>query len=118
MFYGLHFTSDAGQVCQVRVNTANGHVHLRATHNGDWSAWRRVDVERNADGTLAEEVQDATNAKRADVAGRLSGSVTLTFEGDVSGIVRFDGSQGNISTTLKVPALADILSRLERLERA
>ena len=117
MLFGLHFISDTGQVCQVVVNTTTCHVFLRATINGAWSSWRRVDVERNADGTLAERVAEAAEAQRAGVAMRLQNPMRLALTGDAVGTVSFDGSQ-NVEMNVSLPALEDILNRLKTLEDA
>lgn len=116
MFYGLHFTSDAGVVFQVAVNTANCHIFCRATKNGAWGAWRRVDVERNSDGTLNERVAEAVHAQRADAAMRWLYAMKLTFSGDVRGEISFDGSR-NATCNLSIPSLGDIRKRLDKLER-
>lgn len=116
MYYGLHFTSDSGQVCQLTINTSNCRVFLRATVNGAWQAWRRVDVERNADGTLREKVSESTRAQQADTAGRLRVPITLTLTGQAAGAASFDGSQ-NVTLEVGIPSLADILARLQKLEQ-
>lgn len=91
-YYGLHFTGSDHTPLQVRVDTRTQQVFARSCPNGQWTSWRRLDVLRNADGTLAEEVEEATHAKKADSAGRWTWPMRLTFTGDVTGQVMFDGS--------------------------
>lgn len=114
MFYGLHFTSDTGQICQVAVNTANCHIFLRALVNGSWTGWRRVDVERNADGTLNERVAEATRAQRADTAMRFVFPVRIILAGEAAGSVLTDFS-GDTTISLTIPELAKIHKRLDAL---
>lgn len=116
-FYGLHFVGSDKIPVQVRVNTKKTEIWARSAPNGEWTPWRRLDVTRNTDGTLAEEVAEATHAKRADTALRLTYPMTLTFTGDASGNVSFDGSV-NVTCSLSIPALGDIRGRLDKLERA
>lgn len=114
LYYGLHFTSDDNTPLQVRVDTKTQQVFARSCPNGQWTAWRRLDVLRNPDGTLAEEVSEATHAKRADSAGRLSRPVKIIFAGDVSGEAIFDGSN-DITIQLTVQKLTDILNKLDKI---
>lgn len=115
-YYGLHFVGSDKVPVQVRVHTKQTEIWARSAPNGEWTPWRRLDVTRNADGTLAEEVAEATHAKRADTALRLTYPMTLTFAGDVSGAVSFDGSV-NVTCTVSVPGLGDIRNRLDELEK-
>lgn len=115
-YYGLHFVGSDKVPVQVRVHTKETEIWARsAPKGGEWTAWRRLDVTRNADGTLAEQVAEATCAKRADTALRLANPIKLTFTGDVTGGVSFDGS-GNVTCTLNIPGLEDIRKRLDKLE--
>ncbi len=116
-YYGLHFVGSDKVPVQVRVHTKNMEIWARsAPKGGEWTPWRRLDVTRNADGTLAEEVAEATYAKRANTALRLAHPVKLVFEGDVIGEVSFDGS-ANATCTLSIPGLEDIRKRLDKLEK-
>lgn len=115
-FYGLHFVGSDKIPVQVRVNTKKTEIWARSAPNGEWTPWRRLDVTRNADGTLAEEVAEATHAKRADTANRLSNPMKITFSGDVSGEVGFDGSV-NVTCAVSIPGLGDIRNRLDKLEK-
>lgn len=116
-YYGLHFVGDDKTPVQVCVDTRKQRVFARSCPNGEWTAWRRLDVMRNADGTLAEEVAEATHAKRADAANRLSNPMKITFSGDVSGEVSFDGSV-NVTCVVSIPGLGDIRNRLDKLEKS
>lgn len=115
IFYGLHFVGDDKVPVQVRVSTSNQQIWARSAPNGTWTEWRRLDVRRNLDGTLAEEVAEATHAKSADTAGRLKYPTRITFLGDVSGSVSFDGST-NVSCALSIPAIGSLSSRISKLE--
>ena len=115
IFYGLHFVGDDKVPVQVRVSTSNQQIWARSAPNGTWTEWRRLDVRRNLDGTLAEEVAEATHAKSADTAGRLKYQARITFSGDVSGSVSFDGST-NVSCALSIPAIGSLSSRISKLE--
>lgn len=112
MFYGLHFTNDSGVRMQVAVNTSNGHTFLRSCLNGQWGGWRRIDVERNSDGTLNEEVAVATTAKSADAAGRLKYPMKITFTGGATGEASFDGSM-DIECALAVNQGAQIQAAID-----
>lgn len=116
-YYGLHFVGSDKIPVQVRINTRKTEIWARsAPKGGEWTTWRRLDVTRNADGTLAEEVAESTHAKRADTALRLTYPMKLTFGGDVIGEVSFDGS-ANVTCNVSIPALKDILNRLAKLEK-
>ncbi|EGW50111.1 hypothetical protein HMPREF1022_02933 [Desulfovibrio sp. 6_1_46AFAA] len=115
-FYGLHFVGSDKIPVQVRVNTKKTEIWARSAPNGEWTPWRRLDVTRNADGTLAEEVAEATHAKRADTALRLTYPMKLSLTGDVSGEVSFDGSE-NVTCVVSIPGLGDIRNRLDKLEK-
>lgn len=115
-YYGLHFVGSDKVPVQVRVHTKQTEIWARSAPNGEWTPWRRLDVTRNADGTLAEEVAEATHAKRADTALRLTYPMTVTFTGDVSGAVSFDGSV-NVTCAVSIPGLVNIQTRLDKLEK-
>ncbi len=115
IFYGLHFVGDDKVPVQVRVSTSNQQIWARSAPNGEWTAWRRLDVKRNLDGTLAEEVAEATHAKSADTAGRLKYPTKITFSGDVSGSVSFDGSV-NVACALSISAIGSLGNRISKLE--
>lgn len=115
-YYGLHFVGDDKTPVQVCVDTRSQRVSARSCPNGEWTEWRRLDVMRNADGTLAEQVSEATHAKSADTAGRLKTAVLLKFTGDVSGQVRFDGSQ-DVEVRLSVPQLSILSDLIEAMRK-
>lgn len=115
IFYGLHFVGDDKVPVQVRISTSNQQIWARSAPNGEWTEWRRLDVIRNLDGTLAEEVTEATHAKSADAAGRLKNQVKITFSGDVSGSVSFDGS-ASVECALSIAGLGSLSSRISSLE--
>ena len=115
IFYGLHFVGDDKVPVQVRISTSNQQICARSAPNGEWTEWRRLDVIRNLDGTLAEEVAEATHAKSADAAGRLKNQVKITFSGDVSGSVSFDGS-ASVACALSIAGLGSLSSRISSLE--
>ena len=115
IFYGLHFVGDDKVPVQVRISTSNQQIWARSAPNGEWTEWRRLDVIRNLDGTLAEEVTEATHAKSADAAGRLKNQVKITFSGDVSGSVSFDGS-ASVACALSIAGLGSLSSRISSLE--
>ena len=115
IFYGLHFVGDDKVPVQVRISTSNQQIWARSAPNGEWTEWRRLDVIRNLDGTLAEEVTEATHAKSADAAGRLKNQVKITFSGDVSGSVSFDGS-ASVACSLSIAGLGSLSSRISSLE--
>ena len=115
IFYGLHFVGDDKVPVQVRISTSNQQIWARSAPNGEWTKWRRLDVIRNLDGTLAEEVTEATHAKSADAAGRLKNQVKITFSGDVSGSVSFDGS-ASVACALSIAGLGSLSSRISSLE--
>ncbi len=114
-YYGLHFVGSDKVPVQVRVHTKKTEIWARSAPNGEWTPWRRLDVTRNADGTLAEQVNEATHAKDADTAGRLRKPALLTFTGGVSGKVGIDGSE-DVQVSLSVPQLASLESRIAALE--
>ena len=114
-YYGLHWTDDDGTPIQIILDLQKVRAWARSAPNGEWTAWRRLDVTRNADGTLAEEVAEATHAKHADKATSLYNPIRLTFNGDVSGSVKFNGS-GDTTITLSVPGLSSLSSRVSALE--
>lgn len=112
-FYFLHFTSDEGHVGQMALHIPSGKIYSRTSYKGDaFAPWRRLDVNRRADGTLDEAVHECAVAKTASEAKKLSLPITLTFGGHISGTVSFDGSQ-NVTCTLSA---ADIHQRLAALE--
>ena len=115
IFYGLHFVGDDKVPVQVRISTSNQQIWARSAPNGEWTEWRRLDVILNLDGTLAEEVTEATHAKSADAAGRLKNQVKITFSGDVSGSVSFDGS-ASVACALSIAGLGSLSSRISSLE--
>lgn len=107
MYYGLHFISDAKIPMQVRVHSATLRIYCRAAPNGEWGAWRRLDVDRNADGSLKETVASSNHAKSADAATRFKLPMKITFNGGVSGSVSFDGSE-DVSCALSANVDGDI----------
>ena len=63
-------------------------------------AWKRADVERGADGSLTEAVMECVTARQAQ---KLRTPMKITFSGDVTGTVSFDGS-GDVSCSLSASA--------------
>lgn len=72
--YGLHWTSDDGTEIQIRIALEILELWARACpRGGEWSAWRRLDVRRGADGILLETVRkalSADSAQKADTAAK------------------------------------------------
>lgn len=101
-FYGLHWKASDGTPLQIRIETRTMEMWARSCpRGGEWTAWRRLDVYRKADGTLDEVVAQATNAKNADTATRLATPVTINLNGEVVGSGIFDGANSiYISTRL------------------
>lgn len=117
-FYILSFESDAGHVGHVALHLPTGRIYSRMSYQGgEFSQWRRLDVDRKANGTLKEKAEEAERAQTADTAGRLRSPIKITFEGAISGVVAFDGS-ANVSCTLSIPALAALEKRISDLEKA
>ena len=114
-YYGLHWTDDDGTPIQLILDLKKVRAWARSAPNGEWTAWRRLDVTRNPDGTLAEEVAEATHAKHADKATSLYNPIKLIFTGDVKGEVKFNGS-GDTTINLTVPGLSSLSSRISSLE--
>lgn len=68
-YYGLHWTSDDGTEIQARLALENLELWARSCpRGGEWSAWRRLDVVRGADGVLQEIAQKAIAAISAQKA--------------------------------------------------
>ncbi|MBO4300906.1 MAG: hypothetical protein J5861_04810 [Desulfovibrio sp.] len=108
-YYGLHWKASDNVPLQVRVDTnvdPDLQVWARwAPSGGSWTAWRRLDVVRNEDGTLNETVQEAIHAASADTATSLSTTCSVTFEGDVTGSFDFNGTD-DITCNLKLSSTA------------
>lgn len=103
MLFGLTFKCN-GETAQIRI--ANDlRLEFRITQNGEWQAWKRADVERAADGSLAEAVMESVTAKQAQ---KLRTPMKITFEGDAAGSVAFDGS-ANVTCSLSMNA--DVVNR-------
>ena len=98
MLFGLTFKC-SGETAQLRV-TDTMQLQFRATKNGEWQAWKRADVERGADGSLTEAVMECVTARQAQ---KLRTPMKITFSGDVTGTVSFDGS-GDVSCSLSASA--------------
>lgn len=98
MLFGLTFKC-GGETAQIRVTDAM-QLQFRATRNGEWQAWKRADVERGADGSLTEAVMESVTARQAQ---KLRTPMKITFSGDVTGAVSFDGS-GDVSCSLSASA--------------
>lgn len=119
-YYGLHWIADDGTPLQVRIETRLQEVWARSCpRGGEWTAWRRLDVNRNADNTLNETVANATNAKTADVATRLAKAVTINLQGAVTGTGTFTGANDiYINTTAGSSSGAGSLeSKINALEQ-
>lgn len=125
-FLGLHWKTDDGTPLQLLIENRKLHVWARSCpRGGEWTAWRRLDVDRNADGTLNETVANATNAKTADTATRLAKTISINLTGAVTGTGYLDGTQdvhietsggsggdsGNVSGSI-----ADLSNRIAGLE--
>lgn len=104
MLFGLTFKC-GGETAQIRI-AENMQLQFRITENGEWKAWKRADVERAADGSLAEAVMESVTAKQAQ---KLRTPMKITFEGDASGSVTFDGS-ANVACSLSMNA--DVVNRV------
>lgn len=98
MLFGLTFKCD-GETAQIRV-TDSMRLEFRVTKGGEWQAWKRADVERGADGSLAEAVMECVTARQAQ---KFRTPMKITFSGDVTGAVTFDGS-GDVSCPLSTSA--------------
>lgn len=124
-FLGLHWKTNDGTPLQLLIENRTLHVWARSCpRGGEWTGWRRLDVERNADGTLNEIVASATNAKTADTATRLAKAVAINLTGAVTGTGYFDGSQDvyietiadNSGSSEISGSLADLSNRIAALE--
>ena len=113
-YYGLHFVGADNVPVQVRINTRDLQIWARSAPNGSWNEWRRLDVTRNADGTLTAGVSEATQAQSSDSAGRLKYPFKVTFTGDATGSFSTDGS-GDVSCALSIPALSNLSSLSSRV---
>lgn len=92
-YFGLHWVSSDGRPLQIRVDTSSLEIWARSNpKGGEWTAWRRLDVRRLGDGTLAEKALEATSAKNADAADKLATPVRLELSGDAAGSCVFDGA--------------------------
>lgn len=104
MLFGLTFKCN-GETAQIRI--ANDlRLEFRITQNGEWQAWKRADVERAADGSLAEAVMESVTAKQAQ---KLRTPMKITFEGDAAGSVTFDGSS-DVTCSLSINGMSDIVN--------
>ena len=110
-YYGLHFTGDDKEPLQVRVSMENQQIWCRSCINGEWTAWRRLDVERNAEGEIDEKIANL----KALTAERLANPFVLRITGQGSGSARIDGAL-DTDLGLEIPALEDIFKRLGALE--
>lgn len=112
-FLGLHWKTDDGTPLQLLIENRTLHVWARSCpRGGEWTGWRRLDVERNADGTLNETVATATNAKSADTATRLAKAVSINLTGAITGSAIFDGAQ-DVFIETGGGSLSDRVSALE-----
>lgn len=92
-FYGLHWIADDGTPMQVRIETRTLRCWARSCpRGGEWTAWRRLDVERNSDGTLNETCMNAIHAKVADACNKLARTCSIYLSGAVTGAGILDGS--------------------------
>ena len=114
MYYGLNFSSDMGESIQLIVDLESLAVEARSTTGGEWREWRRLDTRRNADGSLNETVAGAISAQYAERADKFSQPVKVTFTGDISGALEFDGSERNITCNVTIPGVpAAILQAIQ-----
>lgn len=110
MIFGFHFNANSGESLQFVVDTEQLQIAARATIGGEWKGWKRLDVDRKADGTLDERVEEANVAKRADTAGRLYAPVKISCSGVVSGVVEIDGSKDVLLSLSGTAGLDGIIS--------
>lgn len=118
-FLGLHWTTDDGTPLQVRIETRTLQCWARSCpRGGEWTAWRRLDVKRDADGTLDETCMNAIHARVADACDRLARACSIYLSGAVTGVGTLDGSGDvHIITTRSNAGDAnedDAISALER----
>lgn len=77
-------------------------VKVRTSHQGAWSPWMRIDVHRKGNADYGEldavvyEASVAKTAKTSQAAQSLASPVTITFTGDISGSVSFDGAKPSV----------------------
>lgn len=119
IFYGLHWTFNGETPLQIRIETRTCEVWARSCpRGGEWTAWRRLDARRKADGTLDEVADKAINAETADTAVRLARPVTFNLTGAVVGNGQFDGgSNVFIKTSIgSAGELGELQKRLKELE--
>lgn len=116
-YYGLHFVGDDLTPIQVRFGLNDQQCWMRSCPNGEWTAWRRLDADRNADGTLDETVSNAKTADTAMKAKRLEKTVTISVSGDMTGSVSFDGSQEAVSLSLSAVNQEDYSGPIDDLKK-
>lgn len=94
MYYGLTFSS-GGESLQVVMNTSGLRFYARASNGGAFGPWKLVCGGDGEDGGSGEGSDSGTTVARADVANKaykLASPITISFRGDVTGDVTFDGS--------------------------
>lgn len=118
-FYGLHWVANDGTPMQLRIETRTLEIWGRSCpRGGEWTAWRRLDVYRNADGTLNETVNNASHADKADTAVRLESPITINLAGVITGTGKFDGANNVIiNTEYGSGGDSDTASRLKAMEK-
>ena len=107
MVFGLQFTNDSKQKVELAIDVATLQLKYRVNSGSGWSAWKRADVDRNVDGSIASTVAHASRAGRADTADAFTTPVTVTFTGGASGTMVLDGSRNKMDVAL---ALGDFMA--------
>lgn len=112
-FYGLHWICSDGTPLQIKLETRTLHLWARSCpRGGEWTKWRRLDVDRNEDGTLNESVSNASHATTADTATRLARSIRINLTGAVTGSGETDGTQDVNIVTVGENGVTDAVNDL------
>lgn len=92
-YFGLHWADDSGAALQARVDLLSQQVWARCSDKGgEWTEWRRLDVERSADETIKGVIEKAIKATSADTASRLARAFSISLTGEVTGSAKIDGA--------------------------
>lgn len=118
-YYGLHWIAADDTPLQIRIETSTQRVWARfCPKNGEWTQWRRWDVDRDSKNVLLETSKNSINANLADKAKCLAQNVTIALSGAVNGSAQFNGAENiTINTTAGnlSEALRDLRSSLKSL---